>query len=94
MNAYEKYWNLKHDTFLVFIEITIKGSWRESSQLDLTKKGDFMVSGEKGSEIKISISDSDHRSLFFNLDATVSINQNILSYNSKEVDVKFYDSFV
>lgn len=85
MSWKENYWQLHHDMFVVFIELKIKGSWTESPQSNLNLKGNFMVSNQ-GSSVELIEPDGLRRHLEFESDSTISIYQNILTYNSEKVE--------
>ena len=72
--------------FIVFIELKIMGFWVDAPQQNLNSRGDFIVSRGTGSEIQIIAPDGLRRHLSFKEDAMVSINQNILTYNPKDVE--------
>ena len=82
----EEFWHLDHDMFLVFIELKIIGTWVESPQSNLNKKGDFMVSTGHNSGIEFIAPDGLRRHLAFKTDTTITIRQNILTYDSKTVE--------
>ena len=67
--------------FIVFIELKILGSWAKSPQRNLRLEGNFMVSDGISSEIEIIAPDGLRRHLSFDQDATIVIEQNILSYD-------------
>ena len=71
--------------FVVFIELKILGSWAKSPQRNLRLEGNFLVSTGNGSEIEIIEPDGLRRHLSFEQDATIVIEQNILSYNPETV---------
>ena len=80
------FWKHGHRMFVVFIELKLLGNWVESPQRNLNLKGDFIVSTGTGSEIEIIEPDGLRRHLSFAQDATITIEQNILSYNPKTAE--------
>ena len=72
--------------FVVFIELKILGSWTKSQQHNLNLTGNFLVSTGNGSDVEIIAPDGLRRHLSFERDATISIGQNILSYNPDAVE--------
>lgn len=77
----EKYGNYGHSKFVVFSEIEIIGDWSESSESDLNKIGNFLVSVTSNGKLHIVGLDGVLRYFSFKEGTTISINQNILSYN-------------
>ncbi len=51
MSWKENYFDERHDMFIAFIELKIKGSWVDSSRRNLNRKGDFLFSMGQGSVV-------------------------------------------
>ena len=86
MGWQEEFWRLGHDMFLVFIELKIIGIWTASPQSNSNKKGNFMVSTGHGAGIEFIAPDGLRRHMAFKTDATITIRQNILTYDSETVE--------